>query len=280
MKQVVVIFAILLLSSACNKSVNTDLSNDAVAKVGDHILTRQEYESMLPEVLNSSDSLIIAESIVSGWVKESLMYDLAISNLNNSEEIDQLVENYRRSLITYQYQERLIYEKMSDKLSEKEIEKFYNENADKFRVETTLIKGLFLKIPKDAPEINKIKEWYKSASVNEIEKIEKYSLQNAVNYDYFYDRWVRFDNVMQLFPPEETVDGELLRRQKQIEAQDSVFYYLLNVKEVLFPGQTQPFEYAKENTRDVILNQKRLEFIRNFENDLYKTAVGKGMVKR
>ena len=29
-----------------------------------------------------------------------------------------------------------------------------------------------------------------------LEKIEKYSVQNATIYDYFYDKWVDFDEVM------------------------------------------------------------------------------------
>jgi len=279
MKQAILFIAVLGFCS-CNKTIQSDLSNNYIAKVGNHILTEEEYKSKLPDNLNASDSLIIAENIITTWIKEYLLYDLAVSNMNNKEEVDQLVESYKHSLITYQYQERLINEKMSNDISEQEIEKFYNENSDKFRLETSLIKGLFLKVPKDAPEINKIKEWYKSASIKEIEKIEKYSLQNAVNYDYFYDRWVRLDEVMVLFPSDGEDHSSSLNSKKQIEVQDSTFYYLLNVKEMLRPGETEPLESARKNIREMIMNQKRLDFLRNFETDLYQVAVERGMVKR
>lgn len=279
MKQLALL-AIILLSFSCKKSVNTDLSKPYVAKVGNHILTVEEYHSLLPNTLNIQDSLILSENIISTWVKESLMYDLAKSNLHNEEEINQLVENYKRSLITYQYQDRLIKEKMSGEISEKEMKEFYDENADKFKVETTLIKGLFLKIPKDAPEINKIKEWYKSPSIKNIEKIEKYSFQNAVNYDYFYDRWVILDEVMRLFPGDLAQNLPSLIQQKQVEMQDSTYFYLLNINEARFAGEKEPYEFAKKNVKDVLINQKRLDFLRNFENDLYQTAVQKGLVKR
>lgn len=279
MKQIAVFIAIVLFCS-CKKTISSDLGNEYIAKVGDHVLTMEEYRSQLPKGLNAEDSLIISESIVSTWVKEALMYDLAVSNMSNEADINQLVETYRRSLITYQYQERLINEKMSGELSEDEIKKYYAENIDKFKVEATLIKGLFLKIPKDAPEINKIKEWYKSPSIKNIEKIEKYSFQNAVNYDYFYDRWVRLDEVMQLFPSDWNRSESSFRQQKQVEMQDSTYCYLLNVKEILFAGEREPFDYAKEIVKDMIINQKRLDFLRDFEQDLYQTAVNKGMVKR
>ena len=63
-----------------------------------------------------------------------------------------------------------------------------------------LIKGLFLKIPVDAPGLTDVKKWYKSTDVASLEKIEKYSVQNATIYEYFYDKWVDFDEVMDNIP--------------------------------------------------------------------------------
>ncbi len=271
---------IIFLFCSCNKTTNSSLEKEGIIQVGEHILTEQTLKEHLPEGINSKDSLILAESYIETWIKENLMYDLAQNNLSNEEEIDQLVENYRKSLITYQYQEKLINEKMSEEISEEEIKDYYEKHADKIKLETTLIKGLFLKVPADAPQINKIKEWYKSPSIKDLENIEKYSLQNAVNYDYFYDHWVKLDDIIRLFPPTWTNPTAMLKQQRQIEIEDSIFCYLLNVKEVLFAGEKEPYEYAKSNIKEMIVNQKRLEFLQKFENDLYKTAVNKGMVKR
>ncbi len=279
MKFLLPIIPIILLLVSCHS--NSDTGNTGIiARVGEHILTKEDLASALPPELNSEDSLIITENYIENWIKENLMYDLAKSNINNMDEINQLVDNYKKSLITYQYKEQLINEKMTVQTSDAEMEKYYKENADKFSLETILIKGLFIKVPVDAPQINKIKEWYKSPSIKDIENIEKYSLQNAVNYDYFYDRWVKIDDVMRLFPAPWVNPDALLRQQKQVEVQDSVFCYLLNVKQALFPGDTEPYEYAKPNVREMIINQKRLDFLRDFENDLYRTAVDKRMIKR
>jgi hypothetical protein len=51
----------------------------------------------------------------------------------------------------------------------------------------TLYKGLFLKVPADAPNLSEVKTWYKSGNVASLEKIEKYSIQNAAIYEYFFD---------------------------------------------------------------------------------------------
>ena len=279
MKQVFLIITSIFLWSACNTTINSDLG-DVIAKVGEHVLTEKSYRAVFPENTNSEDSLIISENIIKTWSKEMLMYDLAQDNIQDKERINQLVENYRKSLITYQYQEQLINEKMSDEISEADMQKYYNENKDKFKLENTLIKGLFLKIPIDAPQIDKVKAWYRSQSINDIENIEKYSLQNAVNYDYFYDRWVRLDDIMQLFPAPWSNPETLIRVQKQIEVQDSLFCYFLNIRGVRFIGEEEPYEYTKNNIKEILINQKRMDFLRNFEEELYQMAVRKGKINR
>ena len=57
-----------------------------------------------------------------------------------------------------------------------------------------------MKIPVDAPGLTDVKKWYKSTDVASLEKIEKYSVQNATIYEYFYDKWVDFDEVMDNIP--------------------------------------------------------------------------------
>lgn len=80
------------------------------------------------------------------------MYDVALRNLGDEkEEVDKLVEEYRRSLVRYRYQERLVEEKLKTDIRESDKLNYYEENQKKFILDKGLIKGLFLKIPVDAP---------------------------------------------------------------------------------------------------------------------------------
>lgn len=126
-------------------------------------------------------------------VKDELIYEVAQRNLDdrNRNEIDRLVDAYRRSLIRYKYQEQLTKERLSSSITDEEKQRYYEENKQEMLLDHCLIKGLFLKIPVDAPNINEVKKWYRSTSEASIEKIEKYSVQNASIYEYFYDKWIR-----------------------------------------------------------------------------------------
>jgi hypothetical protein len=250
-----------------------------MAKVKDKSLSREEVMRVIPKDASSADSLLIAENFIKKWIKDALVYEVALRNLSDDKtEIDQLVEEYRYSLLRYRYQERLIKEKLSADIRVTDRINFYDENQKKFILDKGLIKGLFLKIPIDAPGLAEVKTWYKSSSEESLEKIEKYSIQNAIFYDYFYDRWVDFDDVMSNIPIHISNTNNFLKANKTLELSDSSYCYLLNIKEYLPVGSVAPYEYAEPQVIEMLINQRKMEFLRNFEEELFQNAIRNGDV--
>ena len=256
-------------------------SADVLVRVKDNVLERAEIKSQIPRGLSSADSLLLAESLEKRWVKDLLVYDVALRNQEREEKevVDKLVENYKRSLIRHRYQEQLVKERLSSEFGENDKLKYYEENQERFVLDRALIKGLFLKIPIDAPGLADVKKWYKSTSDVSLENIEKYSLQNANIYDYFYDKWVDFDQVMDNIPLHVADVNVFLKNNKHIEVSDSLHCYLLNIKEFLPKGEIAPFEYASPQIVEMLTNLRRVEFLRKFEEELYNDAVSRGDVK-
>ena len=141
------------------------------------------------------------------------------------------------------------------------------------------MKGLFLKIPVDAPGLSDVKGWYRSTSEASLEKIEKYSVQNASIYDYFYDKWVDFDQVMDNIPVHVSNANDFLKANKFVEVSDSTYCYLLNIKEYLPVGSVAPYDYASAQIVEMLTNLRKVEFLRKFEEELYNDAVRSGDVK-
>ena len=269
----------LLMFFGCRQKQSIG-QQDVLVKVDDRTLSLAELKAVLPARLSPADSLIWAESYIKQWVKNSLVYDVAMQNLSNEDkaEINQLVDAYRHSLIRYRYQEQLIEERLSANLSEEEKRAFYDNNRNEFVLDHNLIKGLFLKIPVDAPNLSDVKKWYRSSAESEIEKIEKYSVQNAAVYEYFYDKWISFDEVIATIPVKITKEEDFLRTHSFIETADSSFCYLLNIKEYLLKGDIAPFDYANTQVVDMLVNQQKSQFLKNFEEELYNDAIRSGKV--
>lgn len=273
------IFFSLLLLGGCTQKGTTE-PKGVLVKVNERALTKDEVLAVLPKNISSADSLLWAESYIKQWIKDGLVYDVALQNLDddNRAEIDRLVDSYRRSLVRYRYQEQLIQERLSANITEEEKQKFYEENQDQFILDHSLVKGLFLKIPIDAPNLSEVKKWYRSTSESAIEKIEKYSVQNAMVYDYFYDKWVSFDEVFVNIPIKVTNETEFLRTHSFVETADSSYCYLLNIEEYIAKGKIAPFEYASTQISDMLVNQRKVQFLKNFEEELYNDAIRAGNV--
>jgi len=256
---------------ACTPQSNPKI--DALVQVNKHILTRAELDESLPSFFTPEDSTLAAEYFIRTWINDCLLYDIAQKNIDKNA-INQLVENYRRSLIIYQYQEQLINEKLVQDISERELLKYYEENKEIFKLDKPLIKGLFLRIPIDAPDIDKVRTWCKNISDAGIDNLEKYSIKNAASFDYFEDHWMDFNELKNTYPN----PPEIPQKNTLYEQTDDKYYYFLKVSESLLSGDNAPFQYAKPTVRELLINQKKIEFLRKTEEDLYNKALNSGQI--
>ena len=280
MRYCFIFIAFVSLLCSCKGTQPVD-DADVLVKVKDRTLRRSEIKQQIPRGLSSADSMLLAESLERKWVKDALVYDVALRNLEGEDkaEVDKLVEEYRHSLIRYRYQEQLIKERLSSEFQESDMLSYYEENQKKFVLDKALVKGLFLKIPVDAPGLVDVKGWYRSTSEASLEKIEKYSVQNASIYDYFYDKWVDFDQVMDNIPVHVSNANDFLRANKFVEVSDSTYCYLLNILEYLPAGSVAPYDYASAQIVEMLTNRRKVEFLKKFEEELYNDAVRSGDVK-
>ena len=164
---------------------------------------------------------------------------------------------------------------MTNYISEQEITDYYGQNKELFKLENPLIKGLFIKVPLTAPQLNNVRRWYKSDKQDAIESLEKYSLQNAVKYEYFYDKWVSVTDVLDMIPLKVEAPEEYVNKHRQIELKDTAFCYFLNVSDYRGAGEEKPYEFARPEVKDLLVNQKRVDFMERVKNDLYQQAVSK-----
>lgn len=272
--------SVFFLSSCSSSGRPDDLPKEqALVSVNGKTLYWEDIEDIIPQNLTPEDSILAAEAYIKMWIKNELVYEKAVENLSDKEQIEALVENYRRSLTVFTYQEQLLKERLSKKISDKDLETYYNENTQQFDLNTDIVKGLFLKVPLTSPRLDDLKKWYRQGNEVAVENIEKYSLENAVNYDYFYDKWVDFTDIMNNIPIVIPNSQQFLVSNKNLEVQDSSYVYLLHIKEYVLSGKTAPFEYSKGEIMDILMNQRKEDFIKQFENDLYNTAVNNNKIK-
>ena len=247
---------ILLFCGSC-KERHDHGGRTPLVELDGNFLYHEDLQLVLPADLSKDDSLLFAEHYIRNWAEDVLLYEKAQSNIPNSDEIDKLVENYRKALIMHTYQQELINQTLSEEISEAELTGYYEKHQELFKVERPLMKGLFIKVPLTAPQLGSVRRWY----------------------EYFYDKWVPITEVMDLMPLKVPDAGEYLNKNRHVELKDTAFHYFLNVSDYRAVGEQEPYEFARTQVKDMMLNMKQVEFMKQVKEDLYRRAEKRDKIK-
>ncbi|MDR0824381.1 MAG: peptidyl-prolyl cis-trans isomerase [Prevotella sp.] len=270
-----VLFCALFFLLSCNKGSNSDIEQkqSPIVTVKDKTLYKSELDAIVTHSLSAEDSTAMAQAYIKMWINDQLIYEKAQKNVLNKEEIDKLVASYKKSLITNLYKEQLLKELLAKSASNSDLQAYYEQNKDRFKLKDNIVKGLYLKVPLNSKELDNFLKWYKQGTDAAIEKIEKNTLQNAVAYEYFYNKWVNLNDITDKMPLSINNGEEFLRTNKNVEARDSSFIYLLNIKEYKLIGNEAPYEYIKNQVTEVYTEQRKSDYLKKVRQDLYDKAV-------
>lgn len=265
------IFTIAFWTSCKNQQADT--TRTPILEVEGKFLYLNDVQDIIPPNVNAKDSAEIAESFIRKWVTDVLLYENAKRNVNDKAEIDRLLEDYKKSLIIHQYQQKLIEERLPKEPSEEEIQLFYEKYSDQLQLKENIIKGILLIVPVNAPQLSSVRGWMQSGNTKSLESIEKYSIKNAISYDYFANKWMPVSEVLKKIPIQIENPATFVSSYRLFEKSDSTKHYFLRIESFRTSGQTEPLEMAKDKISNLILNKLKAEFISNFETELYNDAI-------
>lgn len=267
-----VILVIAAAMTGCGQEHNHK-GKTPLVEVSGEFLYKEDLQAALPLNISKDDSVLFAEHYIRNWIEDALLFDKAEGNIPDNDKISKLVENYRRALIMHTYQEELVNQKLANDISEEEINAYYEKNKELFRLDNPLVKGLFIKVPLSSPELGNVRVWYRKNNQDVIEKLEKYSLRNAVSYDYFYDRWTSVPDVAAKIPLKVLdTDANYLDKNRNVEVKDTAFCYFLHIEDFLGKDKQKPLDFARDEIKEILINLKRVEFINKVKEDLYQRA--------
>ena len=241
-----------------------------VATVGTHVLYEDDVRAVTRGAVTVDDSTAMAERYIRSWVTEWLLFDNAKRQLGTRHDIESMVDDYRRSLYVHEYEQLLVAKRMPTEVEPDSMLAYYEQYGDRLILEEDILKGIMLILPKDAHQIWQLKKWL-SKGEEEIANIENYAYQQAIGYQFFVEEWQPLQNIMQSIPADEKKLLYQLKHQNQIEVKSNDKIYLLQATEKHFAGDKMPFEYAQPRITKAILEKRRMEFVKQYENNIFES---------
>ncbi|MCK9613033.1 MAG: hypothetical protein PHR81_00875 [Bacteroidales bacterium] len=273
-KALLSIFAIVVLFFSC-KSADNDMG-DAVARVYDKYLFLSEIEEILPDGISKDDSILIVQEYIDNWIRQQLLIRQAEKNLNkNQKDFAKQLEEYKNSLIVFEYESQLVKQKLDTTVTDKEIEDYYEQNKSDFELKENIVKVVYVKIPKNVPATLP-HTLIRSDKPQDKNKLQDFCHKYATNYYLEDQNWLLFNDILKEIPINTYNQEEYLKNNRLIEIQDSSYTYLMNIKGFMIKESISPISFEANNIRDIIINKRKLELIDNMKNDIYENALRNG----
>ena len=269
----ILIVILAMLTTGCQWFDKRHQQAGAAAEINGNYLYQATLDS-LTLGLSGEDSARVAQQYIGQWAKDILMYEHA--KARTDKQIDAQVEAYRRALYVHAYEEHLVERRMPKAVPDSAIQQLYDQMPDRFLLNESLVKGAMVVVVSDAPNLQKLRKAMSELSnrnLDAMDDIEKYAYRNASGYELFTDRWLTVSDLLPLMPIERSELENRLKQSTLIETSDSTRTYLLQVTDKCLRGERMPLEYARPEIEQIILSDRRVEFLQKERERLYDEAV-------
>ena len=282
MKKCLLLIA-LVAASACqmvhrvSDSAAELFGDGVVARVGEHRLMRSELAEYIPAGVSSEDSLSLAQRYINAWAEEHLFMDMAESRLSKEEQdVSKELEEYRRTLLKYRYEERYINERLDTLISDEEVRNYYKEHTDKFLVDRPLLKTRYMVIPADSRSLKTIKELMSSDDAMDAIAADSLAFTAALRYVDSSDSWM--DAILlarDLGTDEVSMMKALRNRFIELKGDDGNLR-VAYVVDIVQKGNPAPLDYCEERIKDILLSSRKHDLVSGLERDLLNDALVTG----
>lgn len=260
--------------TACNLFEETE-ERKVVVRVNDSYLYEEDINDLLNEDTSPEDSSLIVSTYITRWATQQLIIDRARLNLTEEQqqEFNDLVENYRNELYTNAYTEALARKNMDTSFSETELETYYEENKENFKLREDLVKLRYINLDKNLNNLKQIKTWFERFNEEDRQELDKIALQFK-NYSFNDSVWVKTKSVYEKIKPLSVEDrSDLLKTSNFLQLEDSLGVYLIYVNDVLEKNEQAPIEYARPSIKQILLNKRKLDLTKELEKEITKDAI-------
>ena len=268
---------VLLAVVSCRTFSSILHDGEVVAKGGRHRLYRSDLDKLLPVISSPEDSMALASQYIKTWAVDIVFLDVAESYLSKSDkDVTEELEDYRRSLLKYRYEQKYVNERLDTAVSENELQAYYESHKDHFVLDVPIAKVRYMRISADSPNLNLIKKKMSSEDVNELVEADSLAYFSADIYTDYGGRWIDMVTLARKFG---TDYGSLLAKAVnsgiEMEGEEGKVNFAY-IADFISAGNVSPLEFCRGQIRDIIISTRKQNLIVALERDLLDDALAKG----
>ena len=142
-----------------------------------------------------------------------------------------------------------------------------------------LVKVLYLKVTPDAPDLEKVGQWYKLSKPADIDDISAYAKVYASNFYYDINNWIYFDDLLKEVPLQDINKDKFILKRSKIRFEEGGYYYFLKIIDYKLKNSISPVSFEQENIKERIMNIRVRNLREEIKTELINQAYAENKVQ-
>lgn len=263
----------MLITIGCNELNNTR-QNQLIARVDNNYLYVSDIDNLNLRFSSVSDSIIKTQNFINTWAKNLLLYNKSLLNITNENKksLDKLLDQYKLDLYNSNYKSSIIKSKIDTLITKSQLNEYYEMNNSIFLLKESLYRYRLIEFPKN--NIDRIEITKRFIRNSDLDKIFLDSLSfqfsnSFQNDNTWYTKKVLLKNLSFLT----SKDLLNIKKSQIFEVEDTIQVYLLKIEDYLSKDEIAPMSSIENTIRNIVFNQRKLEFLKNFDQEIINDAI-------
>ena len=262
----------VMLLSACQE--NKEDKGEIIVSVYGKNLYRTDLENIFYEGISYNDSVLRSKVYIDKWVLNQLLVRQAENNLEpNQLDFSKRLEEYRNSLVINKYETELINQNLDTEVTEDQIQEYYNNNSDEFRLNRDIVRIATVELPNDSKKKWLFTKLFRDYDSLMVDSITNLSNEFALSCNMEIEKWHNFDEVVENFNLKVNDKKSFLNENKYCVVNNKDAYILIRFCEYRFVGDVSPCEMEEDRIKYIILSNRKKDLLEKLYEDIYSKAV-------
>ena len=272
------ILFILTLSISC-KNENKEVK---LARFNDVFLYQSELINEIPITLNENDSAIFANNYIHKWLVDQMIMEKSEEMIPlKFNSVEKKINKYKRSLITYEFEQFYINKRLDTSISYLEINDYYTSHLDDFVLNDYVVKCMYIKVPKESKVIKDVKKNYHIINEKMVDQMVKLGQKENVKFYYNPEEWIFFDDLLKELPILENYSKvEFIKKKKKTIIEYNDYVYFVNIFDFIIKNGTSPLSFETNKIKSIILNRRSRDLRKKLRLDLYDDGMRNNYIEK
>ena len=265
--------AFLMLLAGCDDYFQKSSKEVVVAECYGKYLYESDLKGIVPEGTSIMDSIQRVSTFIDSWIRRQVLVHQAENNLDKDKlDLKKQVEEYRNSLIIYEYESQLINQKLDTVVSEDAIAEYYEQNKEDFQLRNTMVRVVYVIVDEECKQKDDFEKLLSDPDTLLLQNIDIQANYYAVKSYVDVDHWMRLDDLTEIIPIEILNVESFLKKNTFVCFDMNEYTYMVRFVDYLLEESTSPLEMVRDNIKSVILAQRTQTMLERMRTALYNKA--------